>query len=74
MREIERASKGGEGGQRNNTVSPFERPSDTLKLECEGAGKIFETSQFKMTRRSNALLLLLLLLLLKWPSECVGPA
>ena len=45
-----------------NTVSPFDRPSKALKGESGGGAVMVDTSQFKMTRRSQELLLLLLLL------------
>jgi hypothetical protein len=40
-----------------NTVSPFDRPSKALKGESGGGAVMVDTSQFKMTRRSHALLL-----------------
>ena len=35
------------------TISPFDKPSVTLKAECTGAASIVATSQFKTMRRSQ---------------------
>jgi hypothetical protein len=51
------------------TVSPFDKPRETLKEEPKVAADILKTSQFNITRRP-----LVLPQLLTVVSECVGPA